>query len=134
MAVACAMSGPYHASRIGTIEKCGLDLFGGPIRCDTPPMTNDIFQPTERTRVRRRSQRGAYDRETVYPILDAALVCQVGFVDEGRPVVIPTTFARLGEVVMFHGASRSRTLLAAVSGVDLCFTVTLLDGLVLARS
>lgn len=95
---------------------------------------NAIYPVTERTRVRRRPQRAAYDKDTVHAILDAGIVCQVGFVDAGRPVVIPTIYARIGETVVFHGASRSRTLLAAGSGVELCFTVTLLDGLVLARS
>ena len=95
---------------------------------------NSAYIQTERTRLRRRPQRGTYERETVHAILDAALVCHIGFVADGRPVVIPTAYARIGETIVFHGASRSRTLLAAAAGTELCLTVTLLDGLVLARS
>ena len=94
----------------------------------------EVFAPTERTRVRRRPQRAAYDRETVHAILDAGLVCHVGFVEHGRPVVIPTAYVRLGDALVVHGHSRNRTLLAAGAGTELCVAVTLLDGLVLARS
>ena len=95
---------------------------------------NSAYIQTEQTRLRRRPQRGTYDRETVHAILDAALVCHIGFIADGRPLVIPTAYARIGETIVFHGASRSRTLLAAAAGAELCLTVTLLDGLVLARS
>jgi len=92
------------------------------------------FAQTERTRVRRLPQRASYDVETVHGILDAGLVCHVGFVEDGRPVVIPTAYARVGDAVVLHGSSKSRTLLAAASGAEVCVTVTHLDGLVLARS
>lgn len=92
------------------------------------------FAQTERTRVRRLPQRASYDVETVHGILDAGLVCHVGLVEDGRPVVIPTAYARVGDAVVLHGSSKSRTLLAAAAGAEMCVTVTHLDGLVLARS
>ena len=105
----------------------------GPIACETLLMSA-AFPQTDRTRVRRLPQRASYDVETVHAILDAGLVCHVGLVEHGQPVVIPTAYARIGDAVVFHGSSKSRTLLAAAGGADLCVTVTLLDGLVLARS
>ena len=78
----------------------------------------DTFAQTERTRVRRLPQRASYDVETVHGILDAGLVCHVGFVEDGRPVVIPTAYARVGDTVVLHGSSKSRTLLAAAGGAD----------------
>ena len=90
--------------------------------------------PTDRTRVRRLPNRGAYDRETIHAILDEALICHVGFVVEGAPVVIPTIHWREGETLYFHGSAASRMLRTLKDGVDACVTVTLLDGLVLARS
>ena len=89
---------------------------------------------TDRTRVRREPQRGRYDRQTIDAILDEALVCHLGFVHEGQPYVIPTLFARVGDEVFVHGSSASRMLRTLAGGVDACLTVTLLDGLVLARS
>ncbi len=89
--------------------------------------------PTERTRVRRLHQRGAYDRETLDAILDDGLLCHVGFVVDGAPVVTPTLYWREGDHVYFHGSSKSRTLREAHRS-PVCLTVTLLDGLVLARS
>jgi uncharacterized protein len=90
--------------------------------------------PTERTRLRRRPGRGSYNRATVNEILDEALVCHVGFAQEGQPFVIPTTYARVGDVLYIHGAAASRMLRELRAGVPVCVTVTLLDGLVLARS
>jgi nitroimidazol reductase NimA-like FMN-containing flavoprotein (pyridoxamine 5'-phosphate oxidase superfamily) len=90
--------------------------------------------PSERTRVRRLPERGAYDREQVDAILDAGLVCHLGFVHKGHPFVIPTLFARVGDEVYVHGSSASRMLRTLKDGVDACLTVTLVDGLVLARS
>lgn len=90
--------------------------------------------PTERTTLKRLPKRGAFDRETVYGILDEGFVCHVGFVVEGQPFVIPTAYGRAGDEVYFHGAKASRMLKALREGVELCLTVTLLDGLVLARS
>ena len=68
------------------------------------------FTPTERTRVRRLPERGHYDRATVYPILDEAFICHIGFVADGKPVVIPTLFGREGDTVYFHGSAASRML------------------------
>lgn len=90
--------------------------------------------PSDRTRVRRVPQRGAYDRETIEAILDGALVSHVGFVHEGRPVVIPTLHARLGDRLYLHGSAASRMLGTLAKGVPVCATATLVDGLVLARS
>lgn len=92
------------------------------------------IRPQDHTRVRRRAERGLYDREQIHTILDEALFCHVAFVDDGRPVVIPTIHARLGEHLYLHGSPASRLLQVAGSGAPLCVAVTLLDGLVLARS
>ena len=89
---------------------------------------------TDRTTVKRLPNRGVYDRETVNAILDEALICHVGFVVEGKPVVIPTIQWRDGETLYIHGSAASRMLRTLRAGVDACVTVTLLDGLVLARS
>ena len=92
------------------------------------------FTPTERTQVKRLPKRGAYDRETVFKILDEAFVCHVGFVVDGQPYVIPTNFARAGETLYLHGSAASRMLRTLSEGIPVCVTVTLVDGLVLARS
>jgi nitroimidazol reductase NimA-like FMN-containing flavoprotein (pyridoxamine 5'-phosphate oxidase superfamily) len=92
------------------------------------------FTPTERTRVRRLPKRGTYDREEVYRILDEALVCHVGFIADDKPVVIPTGYGRSGDTLYIHGSAGSRMLKTLGQGVDVCVTVTLFDGLVLARS
>lgn len=89
---------------------------------------------TDRTRVRRLAQRGHYETETIHAILDEALMCHVGFVVDGQPVVIPTIHWRDGDTLYFHGSAASRMLRSLRDGVDACVTVTLLDGLVLARS
>ena len=89
---------------------------------------------SDRTRVRRLSERGRYDAETIHAILDEALMCHVGFVVDGAPVVIPTIHWRDGDTLYFHGSAASRMLRSLKNGVDACVTVTLLDGLVLARS
>lgn len=89
---------------------------------------------TGRTRVRRQPARGRYDAEQVHAILDEALTCHVGFVQEGQPFVIPTIHARIDETLYVHGSVGSRLIQAAASGAPLCVTVTLLDGVVLARS
>jgi uncharacterized protein len=85
-------------------------------------------------RVRREPQRGRYDRETIDAILDEALYCHVGFEADGRPYVIPTLHARVGDLLYVHGSAASRMLRNLAAGVPVCVTVTLLDGLVLARS
>jgi len=87
-----------------------------------------------RTTVRRLPKRGAYDRETIEAILDEALICHVGFVVDGQPMVIPTIHARIDDSLYFHGSVASRMLRSLEQGVPACVTVTLLDGLVLARS
>jgi len=92
------------------------------------------FTPTARTQVKRLPKRGAYDRETVFRILDEAFVCHVGFVVEGQPFVIPTNFGRSGETLYLHGSAASRMLRTLSQGIPVCVTVTLTDGLVLARS
>lgn len=89
---------------------------------------------TERTKVRRLPKRGHYDRETIHAILDEALICHVGFVVDGSPVVIPTIHWREDDTLYVHGSSASRMLRSLKEGIDACVTVTLLDGLVLARS
>ena len=90
--------------------------------------------PTERTALKRLPQRGAFERETVYGILDEGFVCHVGFVVEGQPFVIPTAYGRAGDELFIHGSRVSRMLKALREGIPVCVTVTLLDGLVLARS
>jgi len=90
--------------------------------------------PTQHTTVKRHPERGAYDRATIDSILDEALICHLGFVADGRPFVIPTIHARDGDTLYVHGSPGSRMLRTAKEGVDICVTVTLLDGLVLARS
>ncbi|MEK7856548.1 MAG: pyridoxamine 5'-phosphate oxidase family protein [Acidobacteriota bacterium] len=95
---------------------------------------HDRDTQTERTRVKRLPKRGAYDRDTIYPILDEAFICHVGFAVEGQPYVIPTGYARIGDDLYIHGSSASRMLRNLAEGVDVCMTVTLIDGLVLARS
>jgi len=94
---------------------------------------NDSLQ-SSRTTVKRLAKRGVYDRETVNAILDEALICHVGFVVDGAPVVIPTIHWRQGDLLYFHGSAASRMLRSIRDGVDACVTVTLLDGLVMARS
>jgi len=91
-----------------------------------------MYQATERTRLRRLPERGVYDRETVHAILDEGFVCHVGFVVDGQPYVIPTGYVRAGETLYLHGSTGSR--LGLRPGDPVCVTVTLLDGLVLARS
>jgi len=89
---------------------------------------------TERTKVRRHPERGEYDRAAIDAILDAGLYCHVGFVDRGQPFVIPTIHARVGDLVYLHGSAASRMLGTLGGGIAACLTVTLLDGLVLARA
>ena len=92
------------------------------------------FVPTARTRVRRLHDRGRYDRKTVYAILDAALLCHVGYVIDGLPYVTPTLFWREGERLYWHGSSASRMLRKQSAGIAVCVTVSHVDGLVVARS
>jgi uncharacterized protein len=98
------------------------------------------YQPTPRTTPTRYRERASYDRETVHGILDEALICHLGYLSAGRPVVLPTTHARLGETRYLHGSTGSGPMLAAGaakasgSGLRVCVTATLVDGLVLARA
>ena len=92
------------------------------------------FTPTERTQVKRLPDRGKYDAETVHAILDAAFVCHVGFVVSEQPYVIPTNFGRVDDTLYLHGSAASRMLKTLTGGIPVCVTVTLVDGLVLARS
>ena len=92
------------------------------------------FSPTARTTLRRLPKRGSFERQTVYEILDEGFVCHVGFVNDGQPFVIPTAYGRVGDTLYLHGAKASRMLKALASGSEVCVTVTLVDGLVLARS
>src|SRR5437764_13197363 len=89
---------------------------------------------TPRTTVKRLAKRADYDRDTIYAIIDEALICHVGYVVDGSPVVIPTIHWRDGDRLYFHGSAASRMLRSLKDGVDACVTVTLLDGLVMARS
>ena len=91
-------------------------------------------KPTDRARVRRLPKRGAYDRATIDRILDEGLIAHAGFVADGQPFVIPTLYAREGDRVLIHGSAASRMLTSLERGVDTCLTVTLADGLVVARS
>src|SRR5213594_2742238 len=90
--------------------------------------------PSARTTVRRLPARASYERATIDAILDEAVFCHVGFVADGQPYVIPTIHARLGDRLYVHGSAASRMLRTLGAGIPVCVTVTLLDGLVLARS
>jgi uncharacterized protein len=92
------------------------------------------FTPTARTRVKRLPDRGKYDRDAVFAILDEGLVCHVGFAVDGQPYVIPTLCARVGDQLYIHGSAASRMLRTLSGGVEMCVTVTLVDGIVLARA
>ena len=95
---------------------------------------SQVSVPTLRTRVVREPDRGVYDREAVYRILDEGFICHVGFIVDGQPFVIPTSYGRSGDNLYIHGSAASRMLRNLDKGIPVCVTVTLLDGLVLARS
>jgi nitroimidazol reductase NimA-like FMN-containing flavoprotein (pyridoxamine 5'-phosphate oxidase superfamily) len=95
-------------------------------------MTESLL--TERTKLKRLAERGTHDRETIHRILDEAFICHVGFVSDGHPFVIPTGYGRIGDHLYIHGSAASRMLRNLQKGIEVCVTVTLLDGLVLARS
>ncbi len=92
------------------------------------------IEPTSRTTLKRKADRGCYDREAIEAILDAAQICHLGFAVEDQPYVIPTIHARVGNRVFVHGARTNRTLAAMRAGAPMCLTATVVDGLVLARS
>jgi nitroimidazol reductase NimA-like FMN-containing flavoprotein (pyridoxamine 5'-phosphate oxidase superfamily) len=95
---------------------------------------SETQMPSARTRVVREAFRGVYDREAVYQILDEGFLCHVGFAVDGQPFVIPTSYGRKDASLYIHGSAASRMLKQMKEGVNVCITVTLLDGLVLARS
>lgn len=97
-----------------------------------PRMKN--FQPSPHTTLKRLPERGSFERATVDAILDEAFICHVGFVVDGQPFVIPTSYARAGEQLLIHGSAASRMLRSLSKGIPVCVAVTLVDGLVLARS
>ena len=92
------------------------------------------FSPSDRTTLKRKPERGSYDRETIHAILDEAYLCHVGFIRDGTPFVIPMAYARDGDILYLHGSHASRLADIARSHQEICVTITLLDGLVLARS
>ena len=92
------------------------------------------FPQTERTTLKRLPKRGVYDRELVYRILDEGFICHVSFAVDGQPFVIPTGYARIADQLYIHGSQVSRMLRTLAQGIDVCLAVTLVDGLVLARS
>ena len=94
----------------------------------------NTYIPTPRTKVRRLSKRAVYDKAQVHAILDEGFLCHVGFAQDGQPFVIPTLYARCDETLYMHGSGASRMLKTLAQGVDVCVTVTLVDGYVLARS
>ncbi|MCO6438735.1 MAG: pyridoxamine 5'-phosphate oxidase family protein [Phycisphaerae bacterium] len=95
---------------------------------------NESISPSDRATVRRMPSRGIYDRAAINAILDEAVVCHVGFIDEGQPFVIPSIHVRIGDRLYMHGSPGSRMLRRVAEGEPICVTVTLVDGLVLARS
>jgi nitroimidazol reductase NimA-like FMN-containing flavoprotein (pyridoxamine 5'-phosphate oxidase superfamily) len=95
---------------------------------------SEIPAPSARTRVVREPDRGVYDREAINAILDEGFICHVGFIVDGQPFVIPTSYGRSGDILYVHGSAASRMLRNLDQGIPVCITVTLLDGLVLARS
>ncbi len=88
------------------------------------------FTPTERTKVRRKPDRGSYDRELIYRILDEAFVCQVAFIVDNEPFVVPTNYVRVGDKLFLHGSTASRLMKTLAAGTPFCLSVTLLDGIV----
>jgi uncharacterized protein len=126
---------------VRSVEEDGRNLAAGvreerSFRRYPGPMPADATRAlrTKRTTVRRLPKRARYERDVVNAILDEAMICHVGFVHEGHPYVIPTGFARDGDTLFVHGSNASRMLRTLARGVPVCVTVTLLDGLVVARS
>jgi uncharacterized protein len=97
-------------------------------------MNFNSFPQTDRSRLRRIPDRGSHERDDIYAILDAGLVCQVGLVIDGRPLVIPMAYGRVDDRLYLHGGSTSRLMKSLAGGMDVCVTVTMVDGIVLARS
>jgi nitroimidazol reductase NimA-like FMN-containing flavoprotein (pyridoxamine 5'-phosphate oxidase superfamily) len=97
-------------------------------------MSQQEFPVSAKNQVKQVAKRGAYDRQTIYRILDSSLVCNIAFVQDNNPFAIPMLFARKGDQLLFHGSTKSRLMKTLSSGQELCISVTLLDGLVLAKS
>ena len=95
---------------------------------------SDRYEPTNRTKIRRLPNRGEYSKGEIHAILDEAFVCNLAFAVDGRPIAIPTAYARSGDRLYLHGSAASRTMKALGAGIDVCVTVTLIDGIVIARS
>jgi uncharacterized protein len=136
-AIVLAFTGPFltHAALApATNQMSGHKPAVSAPRISKRCTVSEPLTPTERTRVVREPQRGVYDRETIYKILDEGLLCHVGFSLDGQPFVIPTLYARIGDTICFHGSAASRMLRGASEGASVCVTVTLTDGIVLARS
>jgi uncharacterized protein len=95
---------------------------------------SETIEQTNRTKLKRIPKRGNFDRETVYKILDEAFICHVGFTVDGQTFVLPTAYGRDGDTLYIHGSAASRMMREISKGIDVCVTVTLVDGLVLARS
>ena len=117
-------------------ERARTNSWTSLVRCDiTPSLCAESNNPTTRTRVIREPERGVYDRASAYEILDEGFICHVGFTSaDGQPFVIPTSYGRVGDELYIHGSAASRMLRRLNEGIPVCVTVTLLDGLVLARS
>src|SRR5215469_10280816 len=96
-------------------------------------MLNHALSPTERTRVRRHSERAQTERAELFAVLDAGMICHLGVIMNGSPVVLPTAYGRIGDALYLHGSSANRSLQAA-GGREVCVTVTHFDGLVCARA
>lgn len=96
--------------------------------------TKQQLTPTQRSQIKRKSKRGNYETQVIYNILDEALICHVGFTVNNQPFVIPTAYGRINDKLYIHGSPASRMLRTLTKGIEVCVTVTLLDGLVLARS
>jgi uncharacterized protein len=97
---------------------------------DSTPTESSNFRPTTRTRVTRKPDRGSYDRELIYSILDQAFVCHVAFIADGLPFVVPTNYVRAGDKLFLHGSTASRLMRTLGSNAPFCLSVTLLDGIV----
>ena len=107
------------------------------VQCDgsmTDTSENDLFIPTERTRLRRSHKRAILERQQVYKVLDATMICHIGYVIDDQPYVTPTAYARVDDQVYWHGSSASRMLRRLEKGVPVCFNASLMDGFVMARS
>jgi uncharacterized protein len=114
----------------------GASLFGSLSASSSLPYSGGVstLPETKRTTLKRLPKRGSHERETINQILDEGFICHVGFVIDGQPFVIPTGYARMDDKLILHGSQASRMLCALKSGIDVCVNVTLIDGLVLARS